>query len=70
MSISRLRQNLLAARTSLLEAEASGTADDSSQRVCSMGHGCKYEKAGRVGAAECFPLTPVVGGVCDAAIAW
>uniref|UniRef100_H3CKG8 Kinesin motor domain-containing protein n=1 Tax=Tetraodon nigroviridis TaxID=99883 RepID=H3CKG8_TETNG len=48
MSIRRLRQNLLAARTLLLEAGAPGTADDSSQSVCLTSHGCKYETTRRV----------------------
>lgn len=65
MSISRLRQNLLAVRTSLLEAGASGTADDTSQSVCFTRHGCKYENTGRVGNSECFPVKQVtlVGSV-------
>lgn len=54
MSIRRLRQNLLAARTLLLEAGAPGTADDSSQSVCLTSHGCKYETTRRVGTTECF----------------
>lgn len=59
MSISRLRQNLLAIRTSILETRASGTADDTTQSVCLMRHDCKYENTGRVGNSEYFPVTQV-----------
>lgn len=52
MSVSRLRQSLLAVRTSLLEAGASGTADDTSQSVCLTTLGCKYENTGRVGVSQ------------------
>lgn len=54
MSVSRLRQNLLAVRSSLLEAGASGTAEDTSQSVCLTRHGCKYENTGRVGVSQSY----------------